>query len=710
MHEPLLDVEAGIPDGPIESDEPPLVVPLSAVEDLRASLSAGSPAGLPPKPARPSRWKPLLSKLRKRSGDHPPLKPSRPSEPRWKAALRKLTKPRPPHDPSMNQFVVPDSHYLYSEKGSFPSLLPLEGFLWLLALGSVGPVWLVLMCTVLKSYLVDWHLVPTRPDCPDGEETSCAVRTFLEMLSVPLLCLGFTYVHIWIALWMMFYPIDYVGCMQFPGIRCLGIGQQNFGLGWQGLAPHKWPAILSRTVRLVMAHVLSMCKVMSRLDADGLARALGDETLDAMAERTVAAAWASAAPRVYARMPAAVKARLVAEARAKVPAIVAAILRDLQEEAESLLNLEKMAMRIFTPQPQLVIAMFVTVAFDDLKFIRNAGAVIGLLFGFVQLGVFSVYRSDWVLPVFGAAIGSFTNWLAIQLLFRPVHPIKCGCCTLHGVFMRKRPQAAAALARALNSTTSNARQLLYEITRGSGAARFREIAVARTLEALDAAMSEERGAGQGVARWVLVKAAASAQAVANPRRSLRAVGRALSGGSQHASSPSLGDDEHHDDGEEDRRIAVGGAGSTVRGDEQSAARARQREASGMEKTSSETSSSEVSTRTPIATAAAAAASAEDEGGGGSLDFGGWWKQGRRAAAEAVADALPGAMTTAQCEAYVDDALQLEATIREKVSVLDYELFEELFHGIFAEDEWKLFAVGGLMGAVVGFGQNYLLHM
>ena len=48
--------------------------------------------------------------------------------------------------------------------------------------------------------------------------------------------------------------------------------------------------------------------------------------------------------------------------------------------------------------------------------------------------------------------------------------------------------------------------------------------------------------------------------------------------------------------------------------------------------------------------------------------------------------------------------------RSQVSVLPYDIFEELFHGIFKQDEWKLFAVGGMMGALVGLGQNYLLHL
>ncbi len=35
--------------------------------------------------------------------------------------------------------------------------------------------------------------------------------------SIPLISIVFTYVHIWLALWMTFYPLDYFGICQIPG-------------------------------------------------------------------------------------------------------------------------------------------------------------------------------------------------------------------------------------------------------------------------------------------------------------------------------------------------------------------------------------------------------------------------------------------------------------------------------------------------------------
>ena len=54
----------------------------------------------------------------------------------------------------------------------------------------------------------------------------------LQLVSIPLISCVFTYFHIWLALWMMFYPMRFVGVLRIPGT--------NVGLpGWQGIVPSK---------------------------------------------------------------------------------------------------------------------------------------------------------------------------------------------------------------------------------------------------------------------------------------------------------------------------------------------------------------------------------------------------------------------------------------------------------------------------------------
>ena len=125
------------------------------------------------------------------------------------------------------QAIDPAAAYLL-EGPSFPPLFVWPP-IWLVVVAVIGTAWIVLSCTVFRHQLA--AVTKGVLDCPDGADGSpdegCAVRSFLEYVSIPLLCLGFTYVHIWLALWMMFFPVNYLGVLKIPGT--------NFGLGWQAI-------------------------------------------------------------------------------------------------------------------------------------------------------------------------------------------------------------------------------------------------------------------------------------------------------------------------------------------------------------------------------------------------------------------------------------------------------------------------------------------
>ena len=50
-------------------------------------------------------------------------------------------------------------------------------------------------------------LFPPNENDDDDAEIAALRKTLLAYLSIPLVSLGFTYFHIWLALWMMFYPL-----------------------------------------------------------------------------------------------------------------------------------------------------------------------------------------------------------------------------------------------------------------------------------------------------------------------------------------------------------------------------------------------------------------------------------------------------------------------------------------------------------------------
>jgi hypothetical protein len=127
----------------------------------------------------------------------------------------------------------------------FPALIFLPRWYFILTF-VVFAVAVALLCTVLRESVLD----PFVRILGRGDEDS--VKFFLELASIPVVSIAFTYCHIWAALWMTFYPLKYVGCLQIPGT--------NTGLGWQGIIPNKAVKMAKKAVKLMTGlFCLSVC-------------------------------------------------------------------------------------------------------------------------------------------------------------------------------------------------------------------------------------------------------------------------------------------------------------------------------------------------------------------------------------------------------------------------------------------------------------------
>mmetsp|Transcript_103416 Transcript_103416/g.299172 ORF Transcript_103416/g.299172 Transcript_103416/m.299172 type:complete len:479 (-) Transcript_103416:23-1459(-) len=76
----------------------------------------------------------------------------------------------------------------------------------------------------------------------------------------------------------------------------------------------------------------------------------------------------------------------------------------------------------------------------------------------------------------------------------------------------------------------------------------------------------------------------------------------------------------------------------------------------------------------------------------------------------VGERLIGSLsdTMRHVERQMDQSMDLENLLREKLCGLPSRDFEDLLHPVFQEDEWKLVLMGGVLGVVVGCAQWYVL--
>ncbi len=81
-----------------------------------------------------------------------------------------------------------------------------------------------------------------------------------------------------------------------------------------------------------------------------------------------------------------------------------------------------------------------------------------------------------------------------------------------------------------------------------------------------------------------------------------------------------------------------------------------------------------------------------------------YQKSKQLACDHILKFLPNYLT--HLEQYTDSVMDVENLLFDKMSVLPPEEFEALLHPIFEEDEWKLVALGGVLGVMVGTLQAF----
>src|SRR5690606_31127060 len=211
----------------------------------------------------------------------------------------------------------------------------------------------------------------------------------------------------WIAIVMTFKPLEFVG------LRPL--------FGWQGIIPSKAEKMATTFVDSTMSRLGTFPELFRYMEPEKIAAQIDrvmqprliDYTDDVMTRTN---------PVLWDNLPAFVKEIAYAGVKEKMPTLIANMMREAETKVEDLLDFKHMIVTRLTGDKILLNRLFLESGAAEFRFIINSGFWFGLLFGLVQLAVWIVYPQWWVLPLFGLIVGWATNWLAINIIFRPLEP------------------------------------------------------------------------------------------------------------------------------------------------------------------------------------------------------------------------------------------------------------------------------------------------
>ncbi|GAB3032243.1 DUF445 domain-containing protein [Bowmanella dokdonensis] len=292
----------------------------------------------------------------------------------------------------------------------------------------------------------------------------------LTLLSIPLISALVGWFTNFLAVKMMFYPLEFVGIRPF--------------LGWQGLIPAKRRKMAEIEVELVLGKLLSVEEIVNRLDAVQLTLAI-ERRLKQVLRRIVNEVMQESAPTLWSALPVQGKNLVYQRIEMDIPNVVAKMVRDFQQNIGEILDIRELVIEHLADDPELINEIFLKSGAKEFPFIERSGLYFGFLFGLPTMFIWHYMQNWWILPLGGLIVGYATNWIAIKIIFEPKRPTKVGGFTIQGMFLKRQKEVSRVYAEIIEKKLLNSQSITRAILKGSGSAQLLELIELHVNDAIE---------------------------------------------------------------------------------------------------------------------------------------------------------------------------------------------------------------------------------
>ncbi|MGP4843152.1 DUF445 domain-containing protein [Marinobacter sp. 1Y8] len=231
--------------------------------------------------------------------------------------------------------------------------------------------------------------------------------------------------------------------MSFRPVRFIGIGSW---LGWQGVIPRKAEKMAHICVDRTLHHFGDLSLVYEKLDAERIVQQVISQVGPRLDEYIDEIMY-DVQPVLWDNLPNFVRDRIYQWGRDQLPERIEALVEEFGDDLSEIVDLKMLLSRELKKHPDLMNRIFKEAGAVELRSVINKGAIIGGLLGAAILPVWSAYPLPWILPAAGFAVGFVTNWLAINLIFRPLNPVNVFGLRIQGLFLRRQDEISEVWSR-----------------------------------------------------------------------------------------------------------------------------------------------------------------------------------------------------------------------------------------------------------------------
>ncbi|MGD1842506.1 MAG: hypothetical protein ACFB0B_16680 [Thermonemataceae bacterium] len=292
----------------------------------------------------------------------------------------------------------------------------------------------------------------------------------LLLLAIPISSGLIGWLTNWLAIQMTFYPIEYKGIRPF---------------GWQGIIPSKARSMAARSVDLITSKLLKIDERFQQIDAQQIAEIIHPH-LTVLSNKLVDEIMEAQARQVWKNTPEFVKRQVYQNATDNIPALVLLVMKDIQEQINTLLNIKHIAIQTLSRDRSLLNKVFQECGREEFKFLVKSGLYFGFVLGLPQMFISYYYNPWWLLPLFGLLVGYATNTIALRLIFTPREPISIlGLFTLQGLFLKRQQEVAEEYATIVDQEIVTTEAMFAYVMRGPGTPHLEKIITERVNHWID---------------------------------------------------------------------------------------------------------------------------------------------------------------------------------------------------------------------------------
>jgi uncharacterized membrane protein YheB (UPF0754 family) len=270
--------------------------------------------------------------------------------------------------------------------------------------------------------------------------------------------------------------------MLYQPVEFKGIGP----IGWQGIVPRRAGKVGAKTIELLTTNLLKPEDLLENFDAREAVEALREPLARTVEEISYEFA-EKVQPGLWHSMPERVRAAVMARIHAQLPQVLDRLMADLRHDLSRYVDIQFLAVTTLVRNKDKLNRLMRGLSVKSMVFMRRSGIFFGLGIGMFQMVAWAVLHNPWIMPAFGFAVGFISDYVAINMLFRPIRPKRyAGLVTFQGILHAEREGITRDYARILADDLFSPEILFDGILRGPGADKLFALMAKEISAAVDA--------------------------------------------------------------------------------------------------------------------------------------------------------------------------------------------------------------------------------